>query len=89
MATRSAEGHREVGERAGAVADVVVAVGELGRIIGEAAARAGAADVRFAGEQAKVAAVLAPMLGEGDVVLVKASRALALETVAEELRAPA
>jgi UDP-N-acetylmuramoyl-tripeptide--D-alanyl-D-alanine ligase len=83
------EGHREVGERAGAVADIVVAVGELGHIIGEAAARAGAVDVRFAGEPAKVAAVLAPMLTEGDVVLVKASRALALETVAEELRAPA
>ncbi len=84
-----AEGHREVGERAGAVADVVVAVGELGRIIGETAARAGDADVRFAEEAGKVAGVIGPLLRDGDVVLVKASRALALEAVAEELRAGA
>src|SRR6185437_4933419 len=71
-----AEGHREVGERAGVIADVVVAVGELGRVIGEAAARAGTGDVRVAEEAAKVAAIIGPMLGEGDVVLVKASRAL-------------
>ena len=79
-------GHGEVGRRAAAVADVIVAVGALGRIIGDAARDAGHGDVRFAEHKAGVAPMIRGELREGDVVLVKASRALALETVAAELK---
>ncbi|MHB8514646.1 MAG: UDP-N-acetylmuramoyl-tripeptide--D-alanyl-D-alanine ligase [Dehalococcoidia bacterium] len=79
-------GHREVGRRAAEVADAIVAVGVLGRIIGEAARAAGHGDVRTVEDKSEVARALAPLLRKGDVVLLKASRALALETVADELR---
>ena len=68
------------------MADVIIAVGVLGRIIAEAARDAGHGDVVDLAQKDEVAAMLRPQLREGDVVLLKASRALALETVAEELR---
>ncbi|MDE3096590.1 MAG: UDP-N-acetylmuramoyl-tripeptide--D-alanyl-D-alanine ligase [Chloroflexota bacterium] len=86
LGAAEAEGHRAVGRRAAEVADTIVAVGLLGRMIGEAARDAGHGDVRFFEEKGEVARRLAPALRAGDVVLVKASRALALETVADELR---
>ena len=73
------QGHREVGERAASIADIVIGVGERGRMIGEAARDAGGTDVRLVEEKSGVAPLLAPLLQEGDVVLIKASRALALE----------
>ena len=42
-----AEGHRDVGRRAAEIADVVYAVGELGRMIGKAGIEAGHRDVRI------------------------------------------
>jgi UDP-N-acetylmuramoyl-tripeptide--D-alanyl-D-alanine ligase len=82
-----AESHREVGAYAAGVADVIYAVGELGRMIGDGAREAGHRDVRIALDKAEVAA-LATELREGDTVLLKASRALALETLLTDLRAP-
>jgi UDP-N-acetylmuramoyl-tripeptide--D-alanyl-D-alanine ligase len=79
------EGHHEVGRYAAQVADVIYAVGELGRTIGEAAKGAGHAAVELFDEKGGIARALAPQLEPGDVVLVKASRALALETVVSEL----
>lgn len=79
------EGHRAVGRRAAEVADVIYAVGELGAIIGMAAREAGHRDVRIAGDKEQAANVLKKETRAGDAVLLKASRALALETLAEEL----
>jgi UDP-N-acetylmuramoyl-tripeptide--D-alanyl-D-alanine ligase len=81
-----AEGHRDVGTYAAGIADAIFAVGELGRTIGEAAVAAGHANVRIVEDKAEVAPAILPQLGPGDVVLLKASRALELETVLEELR---
>jgi UDP-N-acetylmuramoyl-tripeptide--D-alanyl-D-alanine ligase len=80
------EGHRDVGAYAAGIADVILAVGELGRTIGEAAASAGHRNVRILEDKAQIARAILPHLQAGDVVLLKASRALALETVLEELR---
>jgi UDP-N-acetylmuramyl pentapeptide synthase len=60
-------------------------VGELGRWIGDAAIQAGHGDVHIVLDKSEIAPVLMAGLQPGDVVLLKASRALELETVREEL----
>ncbi|MGQ9573025.1 MAG: UDP-N-acetylmuramoyl-tripeptide--D-alanyl-D-alanine ligase [Dehalococcoidia bacterium] len=79
------EGHRLVGERAAQIIDVLYVLGERGWIIGEAAQAAGHQDVRFLASKEQAAAAIGETLSEGDYLLVKASRAMALETVIEEL----
>jgi UDP-N-acetylmuramoyl-tripeptide--D-alanyl-D-alanine ligase len=79
------EGHTEVGRRAAEVADVIFAVGDLGRWIGDAAIQAGHGDTHIVIDKREIAPALLPQLGPGDVVLLKASRALELETVRDEL----
>jgi UDP-N-acetylmuramyl pentapeptide synthase len=74
-----------VGERAARTTQILYTVGERGRIIGEAAQAAGHQDVRFLASKEKAAAAIRETLSEGDHLLVKASRAMALETVIEEL----
>jgi UDP-N-acetylmuramoyl-tripeptide--D-alanyl-D-alanine ligase len=80
------EGHRLVGQRAARSLHALYVVGERGRLIGEAAQAAGLAEVHFLPKE-EAAAALRMALGRGDHLLVKASRALALETVSEELTA--
>ena len=79
--------HRDVGRRAGAVVDVLYTVGELGRAIGEAALEGGAPKgaVRHQRSAPEAAEALAGELRPGDVLLIKGSRALALERVVEAL----
>jgi UDP-N-acetylmuramoyl-tripeptide--D-alanyl-D-alanine ligase len=79
------EGHTEVGQLAAQSADVIIAVGDLGRWIGDAAIQAGHEDVRIMMDKSEVAGSLLAELGPGDVVLLKASRGLTLETVRDEL----
>ncbi|MDP9238420.1 MAG: UDP-N-acetylmuramoyl-tripeptide--D-alanyl-D-alanine ligase [Chloroflexota bacterium] len=79
------EGHREVGRVAAGVADLIFAVGELGRWIGDAAIQAGHGGVQIMMDKSDVAAALLPELQPGDVVLLKASRALALESLLDDL----
>jgi len=86
LGAAESEGHREVGRVAAECADTVYAVGELGRWIGDAAIQAGHGDVHIVREKSEVARALLPQLAPGDVVLLKASRALELETVLEELK---
>jgi UDP-N-acetylmuramoyl-tripeptide--D-alanyl-D-alanine ligase len=75
--------HRLVGACAAENADVVVAVGELARgYLG-----AGAAEERHAATVEGAIAVLDELVRPGDVVLVKASRSVGLERVAEALTA--
>lgn len=89
LGSAEVDGHVEVGRVAAEQADRIYAVGELGRLIGEAAREAGHADVTFVEDKDAIAGMLGGSLQAGDVVLVKGSRALALETVVEQLEAMA
>jgi UDP-N-acetylmuramoyl-tripeptide--D-alanyl-D-alanine ligase len=80
------EGHRVVGREAARVAQVIYAVGDLGRLIGEEAERAGHPAVSLFPSKEEAAKQLVGELRVGDVVLLKASRAMALETILPELR---
>ncbi len=79
------EGHRLVGEHAARTTHVLYTLGERGRVIGEAAQAAGHQAVRFLASKQEAAAAIREALNESDHLLVKASRAMALETVIEEL----
>lgn len=81
------EGHRQVGERAAACADLVLVVGESARALYESAKAAGA-DARFLESPEEATALLRDELKRGDHLLVKASRLVALETVVDALVAP-
>ena len=81
------ESHRLVGRRARRVAHILITVGERGRLIAEEALAAGMPGHRVhVLETAEEAiAALREMLEEGDVVLVKGSRALYLDRVVAAL----
>lgn len=80
--------HREIGARAAASSDGLVAVGERGRWIAEGARAAGAATVVTAIDAEEAAALLERELapGVGDLVLLKASRGIGLDRAVELLR---
>ena len=75
-----AQGHRSVGQRAAEVAQLIYVVGDLGRLTGEAARLAGHDGVSFWSSKEEAAQDLRRRLEPGDTVLLKASRAMALET---------
>jgi len=79
------EGHRLVGQRAARGLHALYVVGQRGQLIGEAAQKAGQPEVHFLRSKEEASAILRKALRQGDHLLVKASRALALETVVEEL----
>jgi len=81
------EGHRKVGVRAADVVDMLVTVGQRARLIAEEALAAGLApDKVLALENAEAAlAELRSILGPGDVVLVKGSRAVHMDEIATAL----
>ncbi|MBU0705136.1 MAG: UDP-N-acetylmuramoyl-tripeptide--D-alanyl-D-alanine ligase [Chloroflexi bacterium] len=81
------EGHEKVGFRTLEVADVLIAVGSLGRIIGETALRWGmpADCVYIVEENGEVVALLEEMVTGSDVILVKGSRALQMEEIVNAL----
>lgn len=83
------EGHRKVGRRAAEVVDKLVAVGPLGRRIGEEALTVGMgrADVFFAASNAEAVDLLDDLIEAGDLVLVKGSRGFRMEEVVEEIAA--
>ncbi len=77
-----AEAHRELGEYAArSGVDVLVAVGPLSA----ETARAFGGESWHAADAAEAARVAGELVGPGDVVLVKGSRGIALEAVAERL----
>lgn len=81
--------HREAGSlvaSAGRV-DLLVCVGEQGRVIAESARQSGipAGSIRCFDDAPAAAAVLPGMLRDGDLVLLKASRGVHLETVAKAI----
>jgi UDP-N-acetylmuramoyl-tripeptide--D-alanyl-D-alanine ligase len=79
--------HREVGAHAATCADGIVAVGERGRWLADAAREAGSSRVSWV-EDAEAAAeavesTFAP--GPGDLVLLKASRGIGLDRAVDRL----
>jgi UDP-N-acetylmuramoyl-tripeptide--D-alanyl-D-alanine ligase len=86
LGSEEREGHRIVGREAARVAQVIYAVGELGYLIGEEAKRAGHPAVSLWPSKEEAARQLVSELQVGDVVLLKASRAMALETMLPELK---
>jgi UDP-N-acetylmuramoyl-tripeptide--D-alanyl-D-alanine ligase len=86
LGSEEQEGHRLVGREAARAAQVIYAVGELGRLIGEEAKSAGHPAVSLWSSKEEAARQLASELRVGDVVLLKASRAMALETILPELK---
>lgn len=89
LGSHEQEGHYEVGRCAATSADYLVAVGQLGRLIGEEALRAGMQPecVYFAGNNSAVIDYLKPRLKAGDYVLVKGSRGLYMEEIVQGLKA--
>ncbi len=81
-------GHRRVGARAAEVVDRLITVGERARWIADEAIAAGLAPehVYQAQDVDEAIALARAWLQPGDIVLVKASRALALEQVVDALR---
>ncbi len=87
LGAASDEGHRQVGRRAAGSADAILVVGEEARPLYEEAIAAGARSARFFATAEDVKPVLLHELESGDHLLVKASRAVALETVIDALAA--
>lgn len=83
------EGHFKVARRASAVANRLVVVGKLGRLIGEEALRAGMSPDRvfFAADNDQVVEYLQRILKPGDFVLIKGSRGLRMEQIVDGLKA--
>lgn len=82
LGERSEEFHLDCGrEVAGAHLSLLVGVGPLGALIVEGARRAGMPETALvvARDAAEAGEILAPRVGPGDVVLLKASRGVALE----------
>jgi UDP-N-acetylmuramoyl-tripeptide--D-alanyl-D-alanine ligase len=85
------EGHKVVGRRARDVSDVLVAVGSLGRIIGEEALKAGmsAESVCLVETNAQAIECLRSLIEPGpigDTILVKGSRGLGMEEIVTALQ---
>jgi UDP-N-acetylmuramoyl-tripeptide--D-alanyl-D-alanine ligase len=83
----TAEGHKLVGRRAAEVVDLLVTVGDLGRAIGDEAAVAGldpALICMFATHEEAIA-YLHQQTVQDDLVLVKGSRAVGMDTVVAEI----
>ena len=81
------EGHLAVGRRAAETADVIHTIGDLGEVIAEAARRRSSSQrpsLRCQGGSSRSCHMLTCV--KGDVVLVKGSRAMALETVVDALK---
>ena len=79
------ESHREVGRAAAEQGvDLVVAVGKLGRLIGEEAQAQGA-NVQLAGNNEDAYAYVQQYVQNGDVVLVKGSRGMQMEQIVQKL----
>lgn len=77
------QGHRDVGIRAAEVADLLVTVGELGRVIADEARRRRmpARRVQSFTTADEAAAYLLDTVRTGDMVLVKGSRAVGMEQI--------
>jgi UDP-N-acetylmuramoyl-tripeptide--D-alanyl-D-alanine ligase len=83
--------HREVGQRCAQTVQLLVTVGERARLIGAAAQEAGLpeAAVRHVPNNAAAIALLGTLLQEGDTLLIKGSRGMAMEEIVRALEVSA
>jgi UDP-N-acetylmuramoyl-tripeptide--D-alanyl-D-alanine ligase len=83
------EGHQKVGMRAAEVVDVLVTVGEGGRIIARQAVHSGmiTADIKVCATAKEAIAFLRQEIRAGDMIVVKGSRAVHMEQIVAQLRA--
>jgi UDP-N-acetylmuramoyl-tripeptide--D-alanyl-D-alanine ligase len=81
------EGHKIVGRRARDAVDVLIAVGQLGRTIGEEAMRTGMAAraVHLVETNAQAIDLIQMLIETGDIVLVKGSRGMEMEEIVAAL----
>ncbi len=82
------EGHRRVGQRAAAVADVLVTVGERGKLIADEAQREGMpqSGIHIAPTAQDAIDYLHSTIQAGDAILVKGSRAVKMEQIVVALK---
>jgi UDP-N-acetylmuramoyl-tripeptide--D-alanyl-D-alanine ligase len=85
LGSLSVGAHEAVGADVARSADVIVAVGELAATIAAAAERNGLREVHRAADGGEALVRLRQLLRPGDTVLVKGSRALALDKLADAL----
>jgi UDP-N-acetylmuramoyl-tripeptide--D-alanyl-D-alanine ligase len=81
LGAAEAEGHVAVGRHTASTCDVLFVVGEEARQLADAAREAGHPDVRFMATPEEAGDALRHELQAGDVCLIKASRAVGLESV--------
>ncbi len=83
------EGHQQVGAHAAGVIDLLVTVGNLGRIIADEAKRAGLSTqaVHAADDFESAVDILKELMQPHDLLLVKGSRAVGMDRIVEELLA--
>jgi UDP-N-acetylmuramoyl-tripeptide--D-alanyl-D-alanine ligase len=85
LGEESERGHREVGETAAELGvDHLIAIGEIGAIIVDAARNAGLRNVATAKSTTEAAEMIANIAAPGDLVLIKGSRAARTERVIDE-----
>ena len=85
LGAASEDGHRAVGRHAAGRCDLLVVVGEDARLIEGEARAAGHRSVSFIASSDEAADLLRRELRSGDHVLIKASRAVGLESVVDAL----
>lgn len=85
----SEKAHRDVGHIAADGVDLLVTVGEFGKVIADGARNAGlpAENILSYGDSDEAAQELKGRVGNGDVVLVKGSRGMKMEKIVEALNA--
>lgn len=85
------EAHRQVGERAAKVADMLITVGFRSRAVAEAALDAGMPESNILqyelGESERAGDELLPSLGKGDIILIKGSQGVRMEKAVRALMA--
>jgi UDP-N-acetylmuramoyl-tripeptide--D-alanyl-D-alanine ligase len=85
LGTLSVAAHEDIGRQAAASAEVIVGVGELAAGIVSGAKRAGHTDAHRVEDAGEALVLLRRLLRDGDTVLVKGSRALELDRLADAL----
>ena len=85
LGTLSQAAHEDAGRDAARSADVLIGVGELAATMVASAREAGLAEAFHAADAAEALVVLRRLLRSGDTVLVKGSRAIGLDALADAL----
>jgi UDP-N-acetylmuramoyl-tripeptide--D-alanyl-D-alanine ligase len=88
LGSLSADAHEDVGRDAARSAQLIIGVGDLAATIVSAARSAGHREAHAVADGAEALMLLQRSLRDGDTVLVKGSRALALDRLADALAAP-